>query len=342
MSFKSSKSLKSFGSLNTLKTKRSKRYKRKSHNRSRRSLHSKSKSFYSPLKSISITKSDQGEEGTCLAHACAHLVVKNVFEKIMSLKLSSGDKALYELHSCNNYLKTHEISHIHNDIKDKCSIQGYHKILLFLYVYFTAYEMFVLKGRKQFLSPIVSFVLQLEYIPKIFDQTVHLPLLLSLLSFLKKRITDSHIKFDTVDIYTQDVITIRKILDAGFYVAMNLVDTYQRPSQNQETPRLNPGHVSTIVSHTPSHFIVKNTWDEKLDYVSYNDLNDVILVYSSIRWKIQNYFVVLPIFENMDLYDGFREDFVTDLEIEEREAPLYKKWIFDYVSNFKKKKPSFH
>jgi hypothetical protein len=30
------------------------------------------------------------------------------------------------------------------------------------------------------------------------------------------------------------------------------------------------------------------------------------------------------------------------IEIEEREAPLYKKWIFDYVSNFKKKKPSFH
>lgn len=337
------KSLKSFGSLNTLKSKRSKRYKRKS--QSRRSLHLRSKSFYTPLKSISITKSDQGEEGTCLAHACAHLVVKNVFEKIMSLKLSNGDKALYELHSCNNYLKTHGLSHIHDDIKDKCSIQGYHKILLFLYVYYTAYENFILKGKKQFLSPIVSFVLQLEYIPKIFDQTVHLPLLVSLLSFLKKRIGDSHIKFDTVDIYTQDVIVIRKILDAGFYVAMNLVHAFQshspRQSQSSSPESPNPGHVSTIVAHTPSHFIVKNTWDEKLDYVSYKDLNDVILVYSSIRWKIQNYFVVLPIFQNMNLYDGFREDYVTDLEIEEREAPLYKKWIFDYVSNFKKKKPSY-
>jgi hypothetical protein len=221
-------------------------------------------------------------------------------------------------------------------------VQGYHKILLFLYVYFTAYENFVLKGKKQFLSPIVTFVLQLDYIPKIFDQTVHLPLLVSLLSFLKKRITDSHIKFDTVDIYTQDVIIIRKLLDAGFYVAMNLVYAYQRSSSSQSPESPNPGHVSTIVAHTPSHFIVKNTWDEKLDYVSYKDLNDVILVYSSIRWKIQNYFVVLPIFENMDLYDGFREDYVTDLEIEEREAPLYKKWIFDYISNFKKKKPSFH
>lgn len=334
------KSLKSFGSLNTLKTKRSKKYKRKS--QSRRSLHSKSKSFYTPIKSISITKSDQGEEGTCLAHACAHVVVKNVFEKIMSLRLSNGDKALYELHSCNNYLKTHELSHINDDIKDKCSIQGYHKILLFLYVYYTAYENFILKGKKQFLSPIVSFVLQLEYIPKIFDQTVHLPLLVSLLSFLKKRMTESRIKFDTVDIYTPDVIIIRKILDAGFYVAMNLVHAYQRSGQSPSPESPNPGHVSTIVAHTPSHFIVKNTWDEKLDYVSYKDLNDVILVYSSIRWKIQNYFVVLPIFKNMDLYDGFREDYVTDLEIEEREAPLYKKWVFDYVSNFKKKKPSFH
>jgi hypothetical protein len=260
--------------------------------------------------------------------------VKNVFEQIIPLKLSNKDKALYELHSCNDYLKTHKLSEIHNDM-DKCSSQGYYKILLFLYVYFTAYENFILKGKKQFLSPIVSFVLQLEYIPKIFDQTFHLPLLLSLLTFLKKTITANHIKFDTVDIYTHDVIMIRKILDAGFYVAMNMIHASQSKTQS---PEKNPGHVSTIVAHTPSHFIVKNTWDETIDYVSYKDLNDVILVYSSIRWKIQNYFVVLPIFENMDLYDGFREDFVTDLEIEEREAPLYKKWLFDYISNFKKKK----
>jgi hypothetical protein len=312
---------------------RSKRNKRKKY-----SLSLRSKSFYTPLKSISITKSDQGEEGTCLAHACAHLILKNVFEQIIPLKLSNKDKALYELHSCNDYLKTHKLSEIHNDM-DKCSRQGYYKILLFLYVYFTAYENFISKGKKQFLSPIISFVLQLEYIPKIFDQTFHLPLLLSLITFLKKTITTNHIKFDTVDIYTQDVIMIRKILDAGFYVAMNLIHTSQSRTRSQnQSPEKNPGHVSTIVSHTPSHFIVKNTWDETLDYVSYKDLNDVILVYSSIRWKIQNYFVVLPIFENMDLYDGFREDFVTDLEIEEREAPLYKKWLFDYISNFKKKK----
>jgi hypothetical protein len=38
----------------------------------------------------------------------------------------------------------------------------------------------------------------------------------------------------------------------------------------------------------------------------------------------------------MDLYDGFREDFITDLEIEERELELYKPWIFNYISNFKK------
>jgi len=323
----SSKSLKS---LNALKSKRSKR-KGQSRNRS---LRSTSKSFYSPLKSISITKSDQGEEGTCLAHACAHLLVKNIFGQFLPLTLSGGDKALYELHSCNNYLKTHELSYLHNDIKDKCSRKGYHKILLFLYVYYTAYENFISKGKKQFLSPIVTFVLQLDYIPKIFDQTVHLPLLSGLLLFLKKKIAQSHIKFDTVDIYTQDIIIIRKILDAGFYVAMNLIDA-QGP-QNKSVTK-NPGHVSTIVAHTPSHFIVKNTWDEKIDYVSYKDLNDVILIYSTIRWKVKNYFVVLPIFENMELYDGFREDYVTDLEIEEREVPFYKKWIFDYISNFKKK-----
>jgi hypothetical protein len=81
---------------------------------------------------------------------------------------------------------------------------------------------------------------------------------------------------------------------------------------------------------------MKNSWREKLDYVSYKELDSTALFYSNTRWKIQDYVTVLPIFKNMELYDGFRTDFVTDLEIEEREIELYKPWIFKYISNFKK------
>lgn len=301
----------------------SKSYKSKKKGRSFKSLHlSKSKSFYSPLKSISITKSDQGDEGTCMAHACAHLVVKNIFESLYPLKMTKKDKELYEEHSCNQYLITHQLMDI--TLMPECSVHGYYKILLFLYVYFTAYENFILKGKKKYLSPMVTFVLELEYIPKIFDQSFHLPVLLQLLKTIKHRMNEMKIKYDTVEINGDETI-IRKILDGGFYVAMNL------------TNGTAIGHVSTIVGHTPNQFIVKNSWKEKIDYIRYKDLNSIALVYSNEKWKLDKYFTVLPIFGNMDLYDGFREDFTTDLEIEEREAPLYKKWVFNYISNFKRK-----
>lgn len=308
-------------SLNKTKRKRSHSFK------SFKSLHSsKSKSFYTPLKSISITKSDQGDEGTCMAHACAHLVVKNVFETLYPLKMTKKDQALYEKHSCNQYLITHKIIDI--ALIPECSLHGYYKILLFLYVYFTVYDNFISIGKKKYLSPMVAFVLQLEYVPKIFDQSFHLPVLSQLLKTIKEQMTKMNVKYDTVEIKGKDETIIRKILDGGFYVAMNL------------TNGTSIGHVSTIVGHTPNQFIVKNTWKEKLDYIRYKDLQSIALVYSNDRWTLDNYFTVLPIFGNMDLYDGFREDFTTDLEIEEGEVPLYKKWIFNYISKFKKKSKS--
>ena len=296
--------------------------KTKSKGRSFKSLHL-SKSFYTPLKSISITKSDQGDEGTCMAHACAHLLVKNVFESLYPLKMTKKDKELYQQHSCNQYLITHQLMDI--ALMPECSVHGYYKILLFLYVYFTTYENFILKDKKKYLSPMVTFVLQLEYIPKIFDQSFHLPLLLQLLKTIKQRMSELNLKYDTVEITTGDETIVRKILDGGFYVAMNL------------TNGTAIGHVSTIVGHTPNQFIVKNSWKEKIDYIRYKDLYSIALVYSNEKWKLDKYFTVLPIFGNMELYDGFREDFTTDLEIEEREIPLYKKWVFNYISNFKRK-----
>jgi hypothetical protein len=301
---------------------------RKSRSKLRRhsfkSLRTKSKSRsrsldYSPLKSISITKSDQGEEGTCLAHACAHLVVKNVFDSLYPLKLSKKEENIYKKHSCNEYLKTHNLMDI--AMIPDCSIRGYDKILLFLYVYFTAYENFILKGKKNYLTPIIKYILQLEYIPRIFDQTFHLPRLHYLLKTIKHKMVG--IKYDTVTITTKDPLIIRKILDR-FYVAMNLTHGSE-------------GHTSTIVDHTPTQFIIKNSWRENLDYVPYEELDSAVFVYSNTKWKIQDYVTVLPIYKNMDLYDGFREDFVTDLEIEEREIELYKPWIFNYISNFKNK-----
>jgi hypothetical protein len=303
-------------------------------NRSRKhSLQSLSKydSFYSPLKSISITKSDQGDEGTCMAHTCAHLVMKNVFEKLYPLKLSKKDQSIYEENSCNQYLKTHSLMDIANI--PNCSVHGYYKILLFLYVYFTAYDNFISKGKKQFLAPIIDFVLEMKYIPPFFDQKMHLPILLHILGQIKKRIVYLNIKFDTVDIYDTNELIVRKILDGGFYVAMQL------------TNQTGLGHVATIVDHTPNQFLVKNTWKEKIDYIRYKELDSFHLIYDNSRWTLNNYFTILPIFDDMyekELYSNPSErEFIINYEIYPNELPIYKKWLFGYISNMSKSKTNY-
>jgi hypothetical protein len=317
-------------SLNISQRNKSRSQRSKSHRSRKHSLQSLSKydSFYSPLKSTSITKSDQGDEGTCMAHTCAHLVVKNVFEKLYPLKLSKKDQSIYEENSCNQYLKTHSLMDI--SLISNCSVHGYYKILLFLYVYFSAYDNFVSKGKKHFLSPIINFVLKLEYIPPIFSQTMHLPILLNLLTQIKKRITTLNIKFDTVDIYDTNEVIVRKILDGGFYVAMQLT--------NLNTM----GHVATIVDHTPNQFLVKNTWKEKIDYIRYKDLDSFPLMYDNSRWTLNNYFTILPIFDDIyekELYSNPAErEFIINYEIYPHELPIYKKWLFGYISNMSKSK----
>lgn len=308
-----------------------------------RSLRSNSMSrsktlHYTPLRSISITKSDQGDEGTCMAHTCAHLVVKNVFEPLFSLKLTKREEQIYKEHSCNEYLKTHQLIDIASI--NECSLHGYYKILLFLYVYFTAYENFIIKGKKQFLTPIIRFVIQLDYIPKIFNQTFHLPVLEHILKTIKQRMIQTKVKYDTVEIKTNNTDIIRKILDGRFYVAMNLIEKGHSQTSISDGQPIQ-GHVSTIVDHTPTQFIVKNTWLESLDYIPYSELKKVSLIYSNKRWIVDNYCTVLPIYGNMELYDGFREDFTTDLEIDESELHLYKKWIFNYIFNIKKLKTKY-
>lgn len=305
-----------------------------------RSLGSKSKrkprsrSYYTPLKPISITKSDQGDEGTCLAHSCAHLIVKNVFEKLYPLKLSKREQDIYTQHSCNDFLRTHQLMDI--SLINECSLHGYYKILLFLYVYFTAYDNFILKNDKKYLTKLIEFVLNLEYMPKIFDQTFHLTPLLQILKTIKQKIIKYNIIFNTVTIAVNDLIP-RKILDGDFYVAMNLSS---EDGINSKGAVKYVGHVCTIVDHTPTQFIVKNTWLESIDYVPYKELKHVSLFYSNKRWSVDFFITVLPIFGNMDLYTGIRENYITDLEIEEGELHLYKPWVFNYISKFRKLIPS--
>lgn len=307
--------------------------KRKSRSKSRKSLHlsrDRSKSFYL---SASPFHTNQGSEGSCTAHAISHLIVRNVFGTLFPLKMTKKDEEMYRAHSCNEYVKTHKLLDILATID--CSVTGYYKILLFLYVYFTVYENFVLKGDTNFFYRIISFVLNFEYMPKIFDQTAHFPLLSQLLKTIKERMVKYKVKYDTVDINSIDQIVIRKIVDGGFYVIMDLIEV----NPNKRLKDLT-GHAATIIGSTPSHFVIKNSWTNEIDHFSYKNISSPNkLRGDNTKWIIQSFFVVLPIFENMTLYKGDRDNFIIEYKIFEKEMSFYKKWIFDYISKFKTLKP---
>jgi hypothetical protein len=306
--------------------------KRKSRSKSRKSLHltrDRSKSFYA---SVSPIHSEQGYEGSCAAHTMSHLIVKNIFGTLYPLKMSKRDEEKYNQYSCNDFLKTHKLLDV-GEVQN-CSVIGYYKILLFLYVYFTLYDNFILKEDTKFYSRMISFVLHLDYMPKIFHQTFHYPILLHLLTTMKQKIKDLNITFNTVEIDNYgDELIIRKLVDSGFYVAMDLIEN----NREKKIKDLS-GHAATIVGSTPSHFVIKNSWFEVVDHFSYKNILSVNkFKNSNMKWVIQRFFTVLPIFGNMELYDGERSNFVTDFEIYKKEIPFYKKWLYDYIAKFKSK-----
>lgn len=283
----------------------------------------------SPLKKMSITKTNQGEEGSCVAHTISRLIVKNVFERLYPLKISLAEEKLYEKNNCNIYLNTDTKAKTNAGYLDltptKCGQKGYYKILLFLYVYYIIRDNFDCDGISYLSS---SYVLNLLFtnsvMPKIFQQSIHLPILSYLLEKIKSKIKFMNIKYEIVDMDNDNnSIIIRKLLDEGLYVGVSL------------SPRYGDGHTATIVGHTPYHFVIKNSWNTYKDYIPYKYLNDYFKI-GYMSYKINQYYLILPIYKNMERYDYALEGknahiCVNYIEIEKREMTEYKNWILNYV-----------
>ena len=291
----------------------------------------------SPLKKMSITKTNQGEEGSCVAHTISRLIVKNVFERLYPLKISLAEEKLYEKNNCNIYLNTDTDTKAKTNAgyldltPTKCGQKGYYKILLFLYVYYIIRENFDCDGVSYLSS---SYVLNLLFntnnthnvMPKIFQQSFHLPILNVLLEKIKS-IIKINIKYEIVDMANDNnnnsIMIIRKLLDSGLYVGVSL------------SPRYGDGHTATIVGHTPYHFVIKNSWNTYKDYIPYKYLNDYFKI-GYMSYKINQYYLILPIYKHMERYDYALEGkdshiYVNYIEIEKREMTEYKNWILNYV-----------
>jgi predicted DNA binding CopG/RHH family protein len=216
------------------------------------SYRSTNRSFSKPLKSISPTKTKQTDD-SCGAHALSRLILKNVFEVFYPLNMTKKEEELYEIYQCNQYLITGQsIEHLTLN----CGINGYYKILLFLYVYYLTVEKYGCEfDMNEDGMDIIDIVLTQKVRPTFFkksENSYQWPLLEELLRNIKEKIKKSGVRYQYDSLINRSESIIRKVLDGNLYVVAELEPKYKQLGE----------HACTIVAHTPSRFIIKNSWDE--------------------------------------------------------------------------------
>ncbi len=82
------------------------------------------------FRTLSVTQSYQGDEGTCFAHASSLMIFHNLYK----LSLSDKEKRVYIDNNCNLHLDTTR-KEDYLLLKSQCGEKGSTRILLFLYIY---------------------------------------------------------------------------------------------------------------------------------------------------------------------------------------------------------------
>lgn len=81
--------------------------------------------------SLSVTRSYQGKEGTCFAHAATVMIFHNMYK----LPLTPEEEKLYLKNNCNLHLDTTKKLENYDILQHRCGKNGASRILLFLYIY---------------------------------------------------------------------------------------------------------------------------------------------------------------------------------------------------------------
>uniref|UniRef100_A0A6C0EY59 Peptidase C1A papain C-terminal domain-containing protein n=1 Tax=viral metagenome TaxID=1070528 RepID=A0A6C0EY59_9ZZZZ len=298
-------------------------------------------------KSLSLSPliTNQGGQGSCYAHSTSKLILKNIFENYISLKLSGKEEK--EFLKC-FHIKTDEI----NIDRDKCSIKGYHKILLFLYNYFNTTENYGCDGGdtiESLNSSINDLYKPKISLPKFFKQTFHTPILIHLLEQIKKKIIN--VSYEIIEILNKVEITefiyfIEKILDTGLYVNLILENDILSAKYTKSYIEKHgiPSHSVTVVGYKKEydtgHFIIKNSWGNLTNTINYDEMNTFLYLGES-SYIVKSAVFLLPILKGMERYDYVNNgnvDYVVYKEIWPQEINEYKIWITEYCRALKKSK----
>uniref|UniRef100_A0A6C0ESL7 Uncharacterized protein n=1 Tax=viral metagenome TaxID=1070528 RepID=A0A6C0ESL7_9ZZZZ len=313
-------------------------------------------------KSISHTQSNQGQEGSCFAHMISRLMVKNLIEQFVDLRLELNTSK-YIIGDCNKYLKTDKDVNF-SDI-DKCGEKGKDKILFFLYNYFTiaynhgcdgASAIHVLISHSYyFLNGTLYTNEQTNLVKKIgqpnFDY-IHKKVM-GVKEQIKKYgirynhyvITTANTDYETITNLIGLYNSIKNILDSGLYVGITLQEV-KNPKSKLKTMKLTTAkfniplefdyHAVTIVGYNDKGFIIKNSWGKKeliisyKNFIGYNNYGTSFLLKSII--------IFVPIIKEQK---PFNKNIIKNEDIEDflEWTKTYKDKLNQFKKDLKQDKP---
>lgn len=214
---------------------------------------------------MSSTFTNQGAEGVCGRHAFSKVIIKNIFELLFPLSMSSE----YQKNMCNQFLNTYELmktpSLLNSLTPEKCSQGGYLKILLFLHL-FNLFQLHVpseegrIKGWLECIqvSDIYEFIYSPVSIPNI-NSTQNNDLT-NILQVTKKVCDEYKVGFVTFHFNDKEVTlpNIKNITDHGLYIMLRIED-----SQSGE---MHAAHFVIIVGVIDDFILIKNSWGTEIIY----------------------------------------------------------------------------
>jgi len=265
--------------------------------------------------------------GSCGRHAVTRVLIKNVFEQMLHLKLSPDEEQIYSKNNCNDFL---DILNFLEEKSDKykktkqqiqrffkgqlsnktCSPTGYRKILLLLYCYYSISNKIGYCGGttihetlKQFIDDVV-YTRDVLFIPrqlKNYEKDVTV-----LLTSFKNKINNNFVYY-SINIQIQpnmnsvpyglNMETIWYIINIciqhKFYILLGL------------TNNSNSEHAVTIVGYIDSpnkeerKLIIKNSWGEFTNIIPFTTNNFTI---SGVLFCITDFDLFIPSFKNVNLF----------------------------------------
>jgi len=221
------------------------------------------------LGSCTPTISLQRDRNDCLLHTLSKLLIKNVFEKVLDLKLTKEDEKNYV--RCMPLLIPKRLSRMD---EEKCSRKGYIKIMLFYYL-FSLIESTDSRNIEEALALVKEMPFHGNYVPghsKTYREVKILEEDKPLFREIKREFLAKssrldwkhlHISMDIVPFEGIKETVLEPILRLNLYIEMGLEEELTEEEYDADKK---PGrHIVLLTGFDEENIHIKNTWDYKLN-----------------------------------------------------------------------------